>query len=297
MARADTASASLRSDSIQGLAKSIAKPAYRRLLSAEPLLRRAVPVLIIAFLITVCIGAVVQVLEQRRQVIGDARQVIEALADDLAIGSDHPAKDAKANFGRASAALEHALPAWAAAGDRSILVADCRRHDRRQRAERSAEARPPNPRRARAVAAADHVRRRRRHAGDHAAGRRRRAGHGAGVAQSARHPRRRRDRIERACQLAIDHRAHRYIVGNHRLRGADPRLCLSLAGDARARGRSHPRHRARPHRHRAQSRPLRVVGLGSCARPRVLVPLDVRHARPAGEGRTAHLRRIERAGA
>jgi len=40
MARADTASASLRSDSIQGLAKSIAKPAYRRLLSAEPLLRR-----------------------------------------------------------------------------------------------------------------------------------------------------------------------------------------------------------------------------------------------------------------
>ena len=58
MARADTASASLRSDSIQGLAKSIAKPAYRRLLSAEPLLRRAVPVLIIAFLITICIGAV-----------------------------------------------------------------------------------------------------------------------------------------------------------------------------------------------------------------------------------------------
>ena len=50
MARAETASASLRPDSIQGLAKSIAKPAYRRLLSAEPLLRRAVPVLIIAFL-------------------------------------------------------------------------------------------------------------------------------------------------------------------------------------------------------------------------------------------------------
>ena len=124
MARADMASASLRSDSIQGLAKSIAKPAYHRLLSAEPLLRRAVPVLIIAFLITICIGAVVQVLEQRRQVIGDARQVIEALADELAIGLDHPAKDVKANSGRASAALERALPAWAAAGDWSIIVAD-----------------------------------------------------------------------------------------------------------------------------------------------------------------------------
>ncbi len=124
MARADTASASLRSDSIQGLAKSIAKPAYHRLLSAEPLLRRAVPVLIIAFLITICIGAVVQVLEQRRQVLGDARQVIEALADELAIGLDHPAKDMKANSGRASAALERALPAWAAAGGWSIIVAD-----------------------------------------------------------------------------------------------------------------------------------------------------------------------------
>ena len=39
MARADTASASLRSDSIKGLAQSIANPAYRRLLTAEPLLR------------------------------------------------------------------------------------------------------------------------------------------------------------------------------------------------------------------------------------------------------------------
>ena len=43
MARADVASASARSDSIKGLAQSIAKPAYRRLLTAEPLLRRAVP--------------------------------------------------------------------------------------------------------------------------------------------------------------------------------------------------------------------------------------------------------------
>ena len=68
MARAEAASASARSDSIKGLAQSIAKPAYRRLLTAEPALRRAVPVLIIAFLLTICVGAVVQVLEHRRQV-------------------------------------------------------------------------------------------------------------------------------------------------------------------------------------------------------------------------------------
>jgi two-component system, cell cycle sensor histidine kinase PleC len=124
MARADTASASVRSDSIQGLAKSIAKPAYRRLLNAEPLLRRAVPVLIVAFLITICVGAVVQLLEQRRQFILGARQAIEALADILAVELDRPARDLRGNSNRTSAVLERALPAWAAAADRSIVVAD-----------------------------------------------------------------------------------------------------------------------------------------------------------------------------
>ena len=125
MARADTASASLRSDSIQGLAKSIAKPAYRRLLSAEPLLRRAVPVLIIAFLITICIGAVVQVLEQRRQVIGDARQVDR--------GACRRTRHRLRSSGEATQRQIPAAPPrrWSMRcrpgprrGDRSILVAD-----------------------------------------------------------------------------------------------------------------------------------------------------------------------------
>jgi len=124
MARADTASASLRSDSIQGLAKSIAKPTYRRLLSAEPLLRRAVPALIIAFLITICVGAVVQILEQRRQVLLQARHAIEALADELAIELNQAAREGRGNSARNNAALERAMPAWAIAGARSIVVAD-----------------------------------------------------------------------------------------------------------------------------------------------------------------------------
>ena len=123
MARAETASASLRSDPIQGLAKSIAKPAYRRLLNAEPLLRRAVPALIVAFLITICVGAVVQVLEQRRQLFVQARQSIEALADVTAVQLDHSGRDLRANSNRTSAALARALPAWAETG-LSILVAD-----------------------------------------------------------------------------------------------------------------------------------------------------------------------------
>ena len=123
MARADTASASLRSDSIKGLAQSIANPAYRRLLTAEPLLRRAVPVLIIAFMATICIGAAVQVLEHRRQVVFDATQTIEALADHFATALDRPARDS-AHLPRTSQALQQALPSWAAGAGRRILIAD-----------------------------------------------------------------------------------------------------------------------------------------------------------------------------
>jgi len=123
MARADTASASLRSDSIKGLAQSIANPAYRRLLTAEPLLRRAVPVLIIAFMATICIGAAVQVLEQRRQVVLAAAQTIEALADHFATALDRPARD-NTHLARTSQALQQALPSWAAAAGRRVLIAD-----------------------------------------------------------------------------------------------------------------------------------------------------------------------------
>ncbi len=84
MARADAANACVQSDSIKGLAQSIAKPAYHRLQIAEPALRRAVPTLIIAFLITICLGAFVQVVDQTRQKRMVIRHDISALADLLA---------------------------------------------------------------------------------------------------------------------------------------------------------------------------------------------------------------------
>jgi two-component system, cell cycle sensor histidine kinase PleC len=124
MARADMASASLRPDSIKGLAESIANPAYRRLLTAEPLLRRAVPVLIVAFMLTICVGAAVQVLEHRRQVIVDSVRTGEALADHLATALDRVSRDGKPALPRTSEALSHALPAWAEGARRSILIAD-----------------------------------------------------------------------------------------------------------------------------------------------------------------------------
>ena len=124
MARADMASASLRSDSIKGLAESIANPAYRRLLSAEPLLRRAVPVLIIAFMLTVCIGAAVQVLEHRRQAVFEAKHNIAALADHFATVFERRGRDGRSAWPRTSQALVEALPEWAAGGGRRALVAD-----------------------------------------------------------------------------------------------------------------------------------------------------------------------------
>jgi two-component system cell cycle sensor histidine kinase PleC len=84
MARVETASASVSSDSIKGLAQAIAKPAYRRLLTAEPALRRAVPALIIAFLVTICIGAFVQVFDHRRQAISEIVRGMTGSAEFLA---------------------------------------------------------------------------------------------------------------------------------------------------------------------------------------------------------------------
>jgi len=122
MARADTASASIRSDSIKGLAQSIAKPAYRRLLTAEPALRRAVPALIIAFLLTICVGAFVQVLDHRRQVIGELFKHLEAGADVMAERIDR-ARGGRADFdSRLQAEVDSLSPPWLRAPGRQLLV-------------------------------------------------------------------------------------------------------------------------------------------------------------------------------
>jgi two-component system cell cycle sensor histidine kinase PleC len=124
MARAGVASASARPDSIQGLAQSIANPAYRRLLTAEPLLRRAVPVLIIAFLVTVCVGAVVQVLDHRRQAIGNTMATLDALADLAAERLQQPLKPPGDALARPQELLTRALPPWAAGDGRRFILTD-----------------------------------------------------------------------------------------------------------------------------------------------------------------------------
>jgi two-component system cell cycle sensor histidine kinase PleC len=122
MARAETASAYISSDSIKGLAQSIAKPAYRRLLTAEPALRRAVPALIIAFLLTICVGAFVQVLDHRRQVIGELFKHLEAGADIMAERIDR-ARGGRPEFdSKLQSELDGLSPPWLRASERQLLV-------------------------------------------------------------------------------------------------------------------------------------------------------------------------------
>ncbi len=308
MARAEVASASVSSDSIKGLAQSIAKPAYRRLLTAEPALRRAVPALIIAFLLTICVGAIVQVLDHRRQTISDLVKQIDAVGDLLAdrLGSVRARKARQARPPPAERTRTHA----SALGTRSRppgLHRQCRRHDHRRHplragqqwrrhvgcgsSARTVEDRAQSDRRAGSGATVDHAGRRGRRARNPAGGRHARLRDGAQPRRLEQRPRHRASAQRGARSMAVRHRADRDALGHDRLRRADPRLRLPLAGDARARSRRHLRDRAHPHRYRAQPRPLRIVGLGPRPRPHLLVAFDVRDPRPQAARPTAELRR------
>ena len=125
MARVDATSACVQSDSIKGLAQSIAKPAYHRLLIAEPALRRAVPTLIIAFLITIFCGAFVQVLDNSRQKQGSMKRDLAALADLLAERLDHinsARQDRAALIERLQSLLPGLIPSWGISGGRHVII-------------------------------------------------------------------------------------------------------------------------------------------------------------------------------
>jgi two-component system cell cycle sensor histidine kinase PleC len=122
MMKSHAANACGPSDSIKGLAQSIAKPAYSRLLNAEPLMQRAVPILIVAFLVTICIGAVVQVVDQMRQKRATLDHDIVALADLLAARLD--GLDAtRLSANRLQSLLPTLIPPWGVAAERHFVVA------------------------------------------------------------------------------------------------------------------------------------------------------------------------------
>src|SRR2546430_13683677 len=125
MARAHAASVRVQSDSIKGLAQSVRKPAYPRLPIAGPALRRAVPTLIIAFLIPICLGAFVQVIDQSRQKRAAMKRDLSALTDLLAERLDRLGavrQDRAANIERLQGLLPDLIPAWGVASGRHVII-------------------------------------------------------------------------------------------------------------------------------------------------------------------------------
>ncbi len=125
MSRAHADNACVQSDSIKGLAQSMAKPAYHRLLIAEPALRRAVPTLIIAFLITIFFGAFVQVVDQSRQKQASLKRDLAALGDMVAERLDRNGavrQDRPAAIEKLQALLPSLIPAWGIAPSRHVIV-------------------------------------------------------------------------------------------------------------------------------------------------------------------------------
>ena len=125
MARADSASVSAHADSIKGLAQAVARPAYRRLLTAEPFLRRAVPVLIVAFLITLGFAAVVDIRERLNQAIGKSADELDNIATLVAERLERiVATDSGETLARAFRALERVDIPRATAAGRLVLLTD-----------------------------------------------------------------------------------------------------------------------------------------------------------------------------
>ncbi|SDA64347.1 PAS domain-containing sensor histidine kinase [Mesorhizobium qingshengii] len=73
-----------RSDGLAGNTRLIAEPAYRRLLAAEPLLRRSIPALIMTFLIVIAALRVLSLMNERDDVERDAKAILTLAAGQLA---------------------------------------------------------------------------------------------------------------------------------------------------------------------------------------------------------------------
>jgi len=80
MAGAVTACVPARAGTILGVTRSDANPTYRRLEQYEPLLRLAVPALLILFLITLAGSAWVQIRDGRKDTLFDAINDIDIIA-------------------------------------------------------------------------------------------------------------------------------------------------------------------------------------------------------------------------
>ncbi len=124
MARVHAANTTAHGHSTRGLARSLTHPSYQRLVDAEPVLRRIVPILIVVFLMSVVLGALVQVLEHRRTAIADAKTGMSMYAQSIADEFSHRAINTDKATQDPRTILRAATPAQAIANGRQFYLAD-----------------------------------------------------------------------------------------------------------------------------------------------------------------------------
>ncbi len=121
MGRVHTGSAKLRVLGVRGSDGPLTRGAYQRLLDSEPFLRRAVPFLIVFFLVAFSVGAIVLIMEYRSEAISHARKELSLLAQ---LTGEKIARQVKpeANAARIQSALMQAAPATAASEYRFFIT-------------------------------------------------------------------------------------------------------------------------------------------------------------------------------
>ncbi|CUA87935.1 PAS domain S-box [Chelatococcus sambhunathii] len=126
MAGVDATYVPARAGTILGIARSIAHPAYRRLVLAEPWLRLAVPALLVVFLVSLVTGASLQAVDARNEALNDAAAEIDTLASLAArvLNAEIARGDSPAATRDLVAAFERQIPAPMIGNGRSLLLTD-----------------------------------------------------------------------------------------------------------------------------------------------------------------------------
>ncbi len=115
-----------RSASISGHAKLLAEPAYQKLVAAEPVLRRLIPILIVIFLMIVALARVVELRQLKMEREGQAQEAIAMIATALSSALDkvHAPSTDTLPANRIADVVSRALPPGATADGRRIYVSD-----------------------------------------------------------------------------------------------------------------------------------------------------------------------------
>jgi two-component system cell cycle sensor histidine kinase PleC len=109
---------------LMGNARLLAEPAYRRLLAAEPFLRRLIPVLIIVFLAVVALARGLELMDERDAIERQAKGLLALAAGQVshALALDRTPEGAGANRWRAI--VDDIAAAGALSRDHVLIVAD-----------------------------------------------------------------------------------------------------------------------------------------------------------------------------